>query len=233
MNKNLVIFSNVFMALAIISISLTVLLVSRLLWIRSEMHTIESTITSIARDGDSHIVMINYRYEGRSYTVRYNTYYASMRVGDKVTIYVNPENPAKYYQANLFTHVFLPGVFAFAFGVVGIPMFISSHKTSRIKSKLMSSGRKILGTVTDIKTNHGTSITIGGSRHFKNHITCSIIDDFTGIEKVYKSRGFWKPSNFDVKLGLSTVDIWIDSQDQENYFVDTDSIRYRPSETLE
>ncbi|TVP86617.1 MAG: DUF3592 domain-containing protein [Acholeplasmataceae bacterium] len=234
-NKHLSVFTNVFMILAVLLISLTIFLVSRMLWIKSEMHAIDSTIVSITRGlgRSSHTVMISYNYEGQSYTVQYNTYSASMRVGDNITIYIDPDNPDQYYQPNLLTHVLIPGIFALAFGAVGFPMFFSSRKTKKIKNSLMTSGRKMVGTITDLKTNHTTSITVGGRRLFKNHITCRVIDDFSGSEKTYKSRGFWRSSDFNLNIGVSTVDVWVDRQDKEKYFVDFDSIQVSPKETID
>lgn len=84
----------ILLLLGFFSTLLTVGLTTRMLWIRQEMEPVESHIVSITRErrsnADRHNVMIHYVYDGHSYTVRYNTYYATMKVGDLITIYVDP-----------------------------------------------------------------------------------------------------------------------------------------------
>lgn len=72
-------------------------------------------------------------------------------------------------------------------------------------------------------------ITINGRPYRSKQIVCQVTDDVFGLSKTYTSRRFLAPLHDAIQEGTSTVDIWIDRQDKDKYFVDTDSIKHNPS----
>jgi hypothetical protein len=232
-NRSLSILSFVFMFVSMVMVILLIFLINRMSWITEEMLKIDSTIVSISGQGsDNPIVTIEYVYEGISYTVRYNTYSSSMREGDIVTIYIDPEYPTIYYQPSIFSYYILPGMMALVFGAVGFPLFFSSRKRNNLKKRLLESGTKIVGKIVDVKTNFHYTMNVGRHRYFRTHITCSIVDEFSDEETLYKSLGFWGPADLDVELGVSVADIWIDRQHPQIYYVDHESIQRYPVESF-
>ena len=76
-----------------------------------------ATIVNISGMYDNHKAFITYTIEGNEYIVELNYYSNSMRVGDKVKIYVNSQNPQNYiYVGN--APIFIGALFI----VIGIAM---------------------------------------------------------------------------------------------------------------
>ena len=232
MSKTTMRIAVILLLLGLLATLLTAGLTARMLWIQQEMDAVESHIVSITRErrsnGDRHTVMIRYVYDGQSHTVRYNTYYATMKVGDPITIYVDPEQPSRYYQPNVFTHVIMPGIFAVTLTAVGLPFYIVSRKNKKAHSALVGKGKKETAVITEVHTRKMT-ITINGRPHRSKQIVCQVTDEDFGLSKTYTSRRFLSPLYDSIQEGTSTVDVWIDRQDKENYFVDTDSIKHTPN----
>lgn len=61
---------------------------------------VEAVITNISTqnkfdDEVTHIVYIEYEYQGKTYSNTAGYYLSSMREGDYITVYIDPENPSK------------------------------------------------------------------------------------------------------------------------------------------
>lgn len=217
--------SIIFLSLFVVTIGVMIFLAIRLNWIKNEMVPVESTIVSITRYGeDDHIVMIEYTYDSVLYSGKYNIYTSDMREGDTIMIYVNPENPSKFYSANTFLYIILPGIFAVVFAAIGFPLFIYAFKINKIKKSMIQNGRKKIGVITEVKTNYNYTMSKGRHRSYRSHIIVSVIDDYTQQEVKYKSRGFWSPSDLGVQLGVTEIDVWVDRDNKNVYYVDTDKI---------
>jgi len=218
------IFSIVFVVLAIISLVVMVGLYFRLSWIQTEMDPVEGTIISIDRTGDDSVVIIEYVYDNLLYTAYSSIFSSSMKEGDMITIYVDPSNPENIYQPDFFFYVIFPGIFATVFGVIGFVGLYSGLKIKKIKSQFMSSGKKIVATITDIHMNYGNRLTVGRKVSYRSHITCKFTDEFTGVEQTFKSSKFWLPAGHRLQNGVTKVYVYVDKTDSKKYFVDIESL---------
>jgi len=222
-NKKAYIPSLIFIALFILTLCVIIFLAFRMSWIKEKMISIDSTIVSITQYGDDdHLVMIEYTYQQTTYTVKYNIYYSSMRIGDTITIYIDPINPAKHYAIDIFFYFIFPGIFALIFAGIGLPIFIHTFKMNRRKKRLIENGKKIIGTITHVKTNFNYTMTTGRHRKYRTHIICKVIDDYSLKETEYKSHGFWSSSELDIQSGTTEVEVWIDREDKRIYYVNID-----------
>lgn len=213
------------MGLGVIALGVMIALTMRMSWIKQEMIETESEIISIERYGDdNNEVMISYVYENMTYTAKSSFYSSSMRIGDYITIYIDPTNPAKIYQVDRFFYTFFPGIFAFVFLAIGTPTFLHAFKTSRLRKRLMENGKKVIGTIVEVHTNYRSTMTINNRRYHKTTITCRLDEDYSLIERTFKSR-FWTPQEMLIQPNESDVDIWVDTENPNIYFVDTDNIR--------
>jgi len=219
------VFSFVFIGLAIIALVVMGALYARLKWIQSEMDAVEGTIISITQTvNDDFVVIIEYVYDDLVYTTHSSIYDSSMNEEDKIIIYVDPSNPEKIYQPDFFFFVIFPGIFASVFGVIGIVGLYSGLKFKTIKSQFMSSGKKIVATITDIHINHNNRLTVGSKVSYRSQITCKFIDEFTGIEQIFKSSRFWLPAGHGLQNGVTKVHVYVDKTDSKKYFIDIESL---------
>jgi len=218
------VFSFIFIGLAIIALVVMGVLYARLNWIQSEMDPVEGTIISIDRTGEDNVVIIEYEYKNFVYTAHSNIYSSSMNEGDGILIYVDPNNPEKIYQPDFFFFVIFPGIFAATFGVIGFVGLYSGLRIRKIKSKYMSSGRKIVATISEIHMNYGNRLTIGHKVSYRSRFTCKFIDEFTGVEQTFISRKLWLPAGHGLQNGVTKVDVYLDRTDNTKYFVDIESL---------
>lgn len=218
------IFSYIFIAVSVIALIIMMFLYFRMLWIEDTMAPVESTIVYIDRTRENPVVVIEYLYDGLLYEGNSSIYSSSMSVGDRIMIYVNPNHPETIYQPDFFFYIIFPGIFAVAFGAIGFTGLIIGLRTSQMKKKYMTSGKRVVATITDIHMNHNNRLIVGSKVSYRSHIKCNFIDEFSGVEISFKSKGFWLPSGHGLQNGISTVHVYVDKTDNAKYFVDLESL---------
>ena len=211
--------------LSLISFGLFIFLSIRMVTIQKTMDEVQSLITHIIYNGDNTpLVIIEYTYNDITYTSRSNMYSSSMYEGQFLNIYVDPNHPQNVYQPHIFSHVIMPLMFALIFGSIGFSGLIIHIKKKKKRSKLTSSGKRVIATVTEFKMNMNYVMTTGHKRQYRCHVLCMIVNEFTGIETHFKSSGFWSSTDMGVRPHQSTVNVWIDQTNPKNYLVDLESI---------
>ncbi len=210
-----------FMIFAALFLFLGTFLVLNSLRIRQDMIPVEGRIASIdVASNDRTTVMIEYIFNGTTYSFRSSTFSSTMRVGDASTVYIDPNNPSVYHQSDLFLFILVPGILAVVFGGIGIFTYLPFIKAKKRHRTLMQNGSKRRAIITSLSTNQSVTM----NKMYKSHLTCKIVDAYTEEETIYKSKSFWAPKDFRVETGVSTVDVWIDPNDKFNYHVDTSSL---------
>ena len=86
----------------------------------------------IGPDDYEHTVFVDYSYDGKEYkNCEYGNYSSSMKEGDKVVIYLNPDDPAEFRSDDSGNFVFvIIGIVIIAIGVIGIGYNIYQKKRS-------------------------------------------------------------------------------------------------------
>lgn len=100
-------------------------------WEATEAFIQDITKNTYRRNGKrrtDYDVYIAYAYGGREYEGELNYYSSSMDIGDKITIYVNPENPNEQTGGNAFTFILIGVIFGITFPLVGIYVIIATIK---------------------------------------------------------------------------------------------------------
>lgn len=100
-------------------------------WEATEAFIQDITKNTYRRNGKrktDYDVYIAYAYGGSEYEDELNYYSSSMDIGDKITIYVNPENPNEQTDGNSFTFLLIGTIFGITFPLVGIYVIIATIK---------------------------------------------------------------------------------------------------------
>ncbi len=103
------------------------------------------------------------------------------------------------------------------FAVIGICFLIYASKQKKKKMLRLQNGHKIWATIEEWSVNRNVSM--NGSHPIR--LDCKYEDPYSGEVYLYRSGDFWgrRPD----LVGLS-IAVFVDPQDPQNYYVDTESI---------
>lgn len=172
-------------------------------------------------DGEtSYKAYVDYRYDKVEYeNVALNSYSHSMKVGKKIKLLINPENPGRP-QTIMSTVVgaILFVVLGLIFACVGfIPMFLMGRVSSKAK-KLMQQGHYVIAKVESIHRNN--NIEVGGRTPYV--VYCNYQDIYSGTIYRFKSKNIWyNPEAF--LQQDEEVRVYVNGQDYSKYYVDVES----------
>lgn len=155
---------------------------------------VAATISSIesyqGSDGDMrHRVCVDYNFQGREYKEMPLNYFSSgMYVGQELTLYCDPAQPAKVRAKGAM--MLAPLILAFM-GVIftligGLPM-LHFAKKNRCRKKLLQSGRALYAEVEGVDFN--TSYTVNGRHPYV--LYCHYRDPYSDITYRFKSDNLW------------------------------------------
>lgn len=157
-----------------------------------------------------HDVYVSYTYEDRQFEyVELNSWYAGMKVGNKVNILCNPNNPGSIRMAESANIALIiitsMGLIFLLTGV--IPLIMNTVKEKRIK-ELLSNGIIISATITAIEENTFYS--------FNNAHPYQIVCTYGCY--TFKSKNLWVNHVYSYAIG-DTIDVVVNPQDYYQYFV--------------
>lgn len=167
-----------------------------------------------------HVVTVEFQVQGETYRGELNEYSSSMKVGQTVPVYYNPENP------NEFVHGKISWVLLLCFGgmgsivtFIGLYTGITAIRFNAKLRRLTENGRKITATITEVR--QISTVRINGK--YPTTIYCK---DEEGHEYKQKFRAY--PSQY-FRTG-DLVDVYVEADFFDDYIVDVTS--YRPQKPL-
>ena len=172
-------------------------------------------------DGDRHsTVYVQYEVNGKDYEYASSFSSSSMREGDDIKVYYNPENPSdfKLEGETIFNTVF-PIAFGSVFFIVGMGMIIPPIIKSQMQNKVKQYGELINAEIDDVDVNYNMAV---NGRH-PYVIVCSWKDPSSGGLYQFRSNNLWfNPEK--LLEGRKTIDVYVDMQNPKKYYVDTSDI---------
>jgi hypothetical protein len=192
---------------------------------------IQASITDIEIYYDSdneaqHEVYVKYVIGDELYEdVRLNYYSSDMRKGQKVAVWYNPNDPweIRSKEGSNFGSLLLiiiGGVFA---GGGAIALITCQVKASQ-DTKRKKTGKRLQLPIAYIDVN--PHITVNGFP--ANYIICQEQDPYTGQTiQQYKSKNIFRDLFSEMQVG-DLVDVYVDPQNPNKYFVDVDSVQPNP-----
>ena len=176
---------------------------------------VEAVIADIAVTGDGdHSAIVTYTFQGTAYETTLSYYSSSMRTGDPITVYIQPDRPE---EARVKSHL-LPIIFG-SVGLVlaGVAIGVLLHYRKRRKQirAVLENGRHVLARVTGIDRNLHYSV---NNRH-PFVVTC-----------IYQETPYARPVSFrsenlrdypNLQLG-DLVPVYYDPASPKIYYVQVD-----------
>lgn len=167
-----------------------------------------------------HVATVEFQVEGVTYRGELNEYWSSMKVGQVIPVYYNPENP------NEFVFGKMSWVLLLCFGgmgsvvtFIGLYTGITAIRFNAKLRRLSENGRKITATITEVR--QMSNVRINGK--YPTTIYCK---DEYGHE--YKQKFRASPSEY-FRTG-DLVDVYVEADFFDDYIVDVTS--YRPQKPL-
>ena len=164
-----------------------------------------------------HRVFVSFIVNGKEYEGKISSFSSSMHVGDRITVYYNPEDPDDFISksdAKASVVMFIMGsVFAF----VGLLPAVITISSTLKKNSLLSDGDYILAHIDAVQQNR--SIKVNGC--YPWNIYCSFFDASTGVKYLFKSKSFY--GSYDgafEQAGITTVDVYAKPGNYKKYYVD-------------
>lgn len=183
--------------------------------VRTEAEITRIESDSYRRNGKTHTdydVWVEYEADGEIYEEELGYYNSKMNEGDKIDVYYNPDNPSDVKSDSKILElifILIGGVFA-VLGVIFITVNILSGNR---RKKLMQTGDRLTGTITDVVMNN--AVRINGVHPFKAE--CEVVNPFDGEKYLYSSENVTR--NISELVGRE-VTVYVDRNNKKKYYVD-------------
>lgn len=170
-----------------------------------------------------HNVWVEYTVDGEQYEQLINYYNSNMCKGDIITIDFDPENPSKIMSrsgSNLVFMIIIPmgGLFL----ILGLILVFRNVISGSKKKKLIENGERFSGVITNVMINN--NLTINNRHPYKAE--CEVSDPYSGEKIVYRSDNIMDDISY---LIGREVNIYVDSSNKNNYYVDINELIKRYS----
>lgn len=172
-------------------------------------------------DGETNYrAYVDYRYNKVEYeNVALNSYSHSMKVGKKIKLLVNPENPGS---PQTIMSTLVGAVLFLVFGLILVcigflPMFFMGRVSSKAK-RLMNQGHYIIAKVESVHRNN--NIEVGGKTPYV--VYCNYQDIYSGTIYRFKSKNIWYNPEAYLQQDAE-VRVYVNGQDYSDYYVDVES----------
>ena len=179
--------------------------------------TITDIYTSRDSDGDtSHTVYVKYTVKGNEYEGKLNYYSSGMREGKSVKVFYNPDDPEDFRGGGSSIASYILAGMGLIFFMIGFISLAVQFKSKARKKRLMSTGSKIMATMTGVAPGN---VTVNGRPCM--HVICEYKDERDGTLYIFKSDGIWANVPH-ITEGQSYVPVYVDYNDYTKYYVDTE-----------
>lgn len=145
-------------------------------------------------------------------------------IGDQVALYYNRQDPddAKIAGWREYFAVFITGVFALIFGLIGLGYHIVRKVGHSRKERLKQSGQLVQAGFIAVDTNSFVSV---NHRH-PFFIRCEWKDPLTGVTHPFKSGFLWSDPTPYIDRNKK-IDVYVDRNNFKKYYVDISSFEER------
>jgi hypothetical protein len=154
--------------------------------------------------------------DGAEHNLRVSAKNNKRREGDKIKVFYRIDNPDKARITDGKKGGKKIIIIAIVMLLFDFYMIYTNRKNIRISDNFKTNGRKVQAEITSVEIDNNTTIR---KKHPYN-INCKWIDPITGKVYTHTIKYIWKePAS--LLAGRNTIDVYIDREDPEKYFMDT------------
>jgi hypothetical protein len=177
---------------------------------------VEAVITRVTEYEDSHTVYVAYEYpEGYSHSGQLSWYSSGMREGQRLSIYVNKDDPTHIYNAGS-EGMWITITLAIIMFVIGVALLVKPVRTARLRVWLMRNGKRIRTTFVNVVRTKGILV--------NNVPPIAILTQYTENGRVYEffSENMYHDPNPYIR---GEIEVLVDPQDYSVYYME---LHYNP-----
>lgn len=221
-----ILFGSIFAGIGAIFLIISIVLMVDNQNFKNKADKIVGVITEINAYYDSdddlnHEVRVSYQYNGETYESRLSEYSSSMYEGDRIDLYVDPENPYRVRSGSVATILFLIfGGLGLVFFLIGSGFLVKEILHKSKQNQLKQNGRKLRATITGGDMCY--TVTINNRHPYK--LDCMYQDEFTKESYLFSSDFVFDPPENYID---AQVDVYVDPNEMSKYYVDMDSLSNR------
>lgn len=210
------IMKDIFRAVGIIFtfVGVIFLAVSIGLFIRSaRFHSDAVLVEGVIEKITDEKVYVSYEVDGQLISTRLGFYSSSMRPGDSITLYYDPQDPyhVEASGAQILNWIFL--VMGLLESGIGIGLLITSVRRKKLTKQLKENGLRLEAEVIGISLNQQIS---SNDRH-PYMLDCQCIMPDGSIQVLHSEPIWYDPTNM---LQDSYVPVYVDRKNYKKYYVD-------------
>lgn len=175
-----------------------------------------------------HTVYVKYSIDNIEYNEVLNYYNTSMKYGDEIKIYYDPNLPTQIQAKGELTFLFIVPAMGLIFFLIGIIFAINKIKKSTSKNKLMKNGIELEAVIEEVILN--TSYKVNRVNPYV--INCRVTD-ITNDETVYlvKSENIWfDPKTTIEQNSITSFPIYIDKKNKKKYYICIDKLKQKTTD---
>lgn len=166
----------------------------------------------------SRSTIVEYQAGGATYQADLHSYSSSWQLGDKVTVYFDPQNPRDVTSG--LSNLLLPlifGILGLVFALTGLIGLAVQWRSAGKKRRLRETGLLVYGEIVDVYYNEGLSV---NGRH-PLVAECKYVDG-EGTVHIFRSDSIWK--YLDPEVVGQRVPVYVEPDNLERYYVDVDAL---------
>jgi len=172
------------------------------------------------------IVSVDYIINGVKYENTVNEYRSSMRIGDEITLYYQPDTPwvvTARLNNNTSIGAFFTGIGGI-FLIVGIIFFNSVRKKRALQKYLKQYGIPIYAQVIDVEKDYSITVSYKGAGGYPySFLKCAVMEPGSNENKVIYNSWSIKNNYLHSYIGKK-VKVYIHPQDNNKYYVDIEDL---------
>lgn len=163
---------------------------------------------------ESSTAYVDYTAGGQAYSgVRLNYYSSSMYVGQRITLYIDPDRPGQP-AVRQFLMGFIFALLGLIFACIGSGLLYYQRRKRRRRQYLLQNGRPITAQVTEVQRD--ARIHVNGRSPWV--VWAQYVDPGSSTIYQFKSDSLWADPT---ALVGSTVRVYVDRSDYRRYWVNT------------
>lgn len=185
-------------------------------WVLTKAEIIDIQKSNHYGSEHHYMVLVQFLVKEKVYETNLPEYNSSMKIGDTVSIYYNPNNPLEII-GNSFLGYLIFICMGIVFAVIGfIPLFLMLARKHK-KNYLMKNGKRIEATIDNVSFKMNYSV--NGKHPYV--LECSYVEPITGSVYFFTSNSIWYPIEVILeKHNITTVPVYIDLKNSKKYYVD-------------
>ena len=181
----------------------------------------DAYVINIVDRGEDRDVFVEFYVDGEIYSGRLGGGIYHINIGDEVTVYYDPDNPARFRATMFLLPMIIVGSIGFIFLAVGIGILIGIRAKNKKDKRIKDYNYMVMASIVEVTVNH--NLVVNGKN--PQIIEASYHNPIDNKHYMFKSENIWHNIMPVVdKMYIKEVPVYVNPRDFSEYVVNIDSI---------